>query len=60
MKALEKLSALAGKYFAVLVILAAVIAFIFPSTFVVFGSYIPILLGIVMFGMGAHVKTNGF
>lgn len=60
MKALEKLSGLAGKYFAVLVILTAVIAFIFPSAFVVFGSYITILLGIVMFGMGLTLKPVDF
>lgn len=60
MRTLEKLSALAGKYFAVLVILAAVIAFIFPSTFVVFGSYITILLGVVMFGMGLTLKPIDF
>lgn len=60
MKILEKLSALAGKYFAVLVILTAVIAFIFPSVFVIFGSYITVLLGIVMFGMGLTLKPVDF
>lgn len=60
MKTLEKLSALAGKYFAVLVILTAVIAFIFPSVFVIFGSYITVLLGIVMFGMGLTLKPVDF
>ncbi|MFD1850641.1 bile acid:sodium symporter family protein [Oceanobacillus bengalensis] len=60
MKTLEKLSTLAGKYFAILVILAAVIAFIFPSTFIVFGSYVTILLGIVMFGMGLTLKPIDF
>lgn len=60
MKLLEKLSAFAGKYFAFLVIFAAVIAFIFPSTFVVFGGYITILLGVVMFGMGLTLKPVDF
>lgn len=60
MKTLEKLGAFAGKYFAVFVILAAVIAFIFPSTFVVFGGYITILLGVVMFGMGLTLKPVDF
>ncbi|WP_040980965.1 bile acid:sodium symporter family protein [Oceanobacillus jeddahense] len=60
MKTLEKISALAGKYFAVLVILAAVISFIFPSTFLVFESYITLLLGIVMFGMGLTLKPIDF
>jgi BASS family bile acid:Na+ symporter len=60
MKTLEKLSALAGKYFAIFVLFAAVIAFIFPSTFIVFGGYIAILLGIVMFGMGLTLKPVDF
>lgn len=60
MKLLEKLGAFAGKYFAFLVIFAAVIAFIFPSTFVVFGGYITILLGVVMFGMGLTLKPVDF
>lgn len=60
MQFLEKLSGLAGKYLAVLVILIAVIAFLTPSTFVVFGSYITLLLGIVMFGMGLTLKPVDF
>ncbi|WP_152658196.1 bile acid:sodium symporter family protein [Oceanobacillus sp. CFH 90083] len=60
MKTLERVSALAGKYFAVLVIIAAVIAFIFPSTFVIFGGYISLLLGVVMFGMGLTLKPVDF
>ncbi|RLL40601.1 bile acid:sodium symporter family protein [Oceanobacillus piezotolerans] len=60
MKTLEKLSVLAGKYFALLVILAAVIAFLVPSAFIVFGGYITILLGIVMFGMGLTLKPVDF
>lgn len=60
MHVLEKLSALAGKYLAVLVILIAVIAFLTPSTFIVFGSYITLLLGVVMFGMGLTLKPVDF
>lgn len=60
MKTLEKISALAGKYFAVLVIIAAVISFIFPSVFLVFGSFITLLLGVVMFGMGLTLKPVDF
>ncbi|CEI83584.1 sodium transporter [Oceanobacillus oncorhynchi subsp. incaldanensis] len=60
MKTLEKISALAGKYFAVLVIIAAVISFIFPSAFLVFGSFITLLLGVVMFGMGLTLKPVDF
>lgn len=60
MRTLEKLSAFAGKYFAILVMIAAVMAFIFPSSFIVFGSYVTILLGIVMFGMGLTLKPIDF
>ncbi|WP_107841569.1 bile acid:sodium symporter family protein [Metasolibacillus meyeri] len=60
MKILEKISVFSGKYFAVLVIIAAVIAFIFPSAFVGFGGYIPILLGVVTFGMGLTLKPVDF
>lgn len=60
MRILEKLSSLAGKYFAFLVIIAAVLAYISPSSFVVFGGYVTILLGIVMFGMGLTLKPIDF
>lgn len=60
MKVLEKLSVLSGKYFAVLVILAAFIAFLSPSNFVFLGSYITLLLGVVMFGMGLTLKPVDF
>lgn len=60
MKFIEKISALAGKYFAVLVILAAVVAFLYPPAFLIFGGYITILLGVVMFGMGLTLKPVDF
>lgn len=60
MRTLEKLSSFAGKYFAFLVMFAAIAAYLFPSTFVLFGSYVTILLGIVMFGMGLTLKPIDF
>lgn len=60
MQVLKSLNAFTGKYFAVLVMVAAVVAFIFPATFVVFGGYVTILLGIVMFGMGLTLKPIDF
>lgn len=60
MRTLEKLSSFAGKYFAFLVMFAAIVAYLFPSTFVLFGSYVTILLGIVMFGMGLTLKPIDF
>ncbi|USK58022.1 bile acid:sodium symporter family protein [Peribacillus asahii] len=60
MKVLEAISTIAGKYFAVWVICIAVIAFIAPTPFLIFGGYITILLGIVMFGMGLTLKAVDF
>ncbi|MBS4211291.1 bile acid:sodium symporter family protein [Neobacillus rhizophilus] len=60
MKILESISSIAGKYFAVWVILIAVIAFIVPAPFLVFKGYITILLGVVMFGMGLTLKAVDF
>ncbi|OIU70551.1 hypothetical protein BHE18_22040 [Rossellomorea aquimaris] len=60
MKVLQSLSAIAGKYFAVWVILAALLAFFLPEMFIGFGAYITILLGVVMFGMGLTLKPVDF
>ncbi|MDQ0215000.1 BASS family bile acid:Na+ symporter [Oikeobacillus pervagus] len=60
MKILETISMLAGKYFALWVILIACIAFFIPAPFLFFKGYITILLGIVMFGMGLTLKANDF
>lgn len=60
MKVLESISNFAGKYFAILVIAVAVIAYLIPDTFLPFGKYITILLGIVMFGMGLTLKAVDF
>lgn len=60
MKILEVISTIAGKYFAVWVICIAVIAFIIPDPFLLFGGSITILLGIVMFGMGLTLKAVDF
>lgn len=60
LKVLESISNFAGKYFAFLVVAVAVIAFLLPDTFLPFGKYITILLGIVMFGMGLTLKAVDF
>ena len=60
MKSLQSISSIAGKYFAVWVILAALLAFFLPEAFVGFGAYITILLGVVMFGMGLTLKPVDF
>ncbi|MFA1822985.1 bile acid:sodium symporter family protein [Virgibacillus oceani] len=60
MKILNAISGLAGKYFAVLVIVIAVIAFMAPAQFLWLNSYVTILLGVVMFGMGLTLKAVDF
>ncbi len=60
MKVLEAVSTIAGKYFAVWVILTSVIAFMFPDPFLGLGGFITILLGVVMFGMGLTLKAVDF
>ncbi len=60
MKILEAVSSIAGKYFAVWVILTSAIAFMAPEPFLGLGSYITILLGVVMFGMGLTLKAVDF
>ncbi|WP_408007367.1 bile acid:sodium symporter family protein [Pseudalkalibacillus sp. A8] len=60
MKLLESISSLAGKYFAIWVIAIALIAYFIPTPFLGLGSYITILLGVVMFGMGLTLKPVDF
>lgn len=60
MKLLEAISTIAGKYFAVWVILTSTIAFMVPGPFLGLGNYITILLGVVMFGMGLTLKAVDF
>lgn len=60
MRFLEQVSALAGKYFAVLVMFFAAISFFMPKPFLIFNGYITILLGVVMFGMGLTLEAVDF
>lgn len=62
MKVLEKISDLAGKYMAIIALLVAIIALVFPApvSSVIKTSYVNILLGIVMFGMGMTLTLNDF
>lgn len=60
MKLLETISNMAGKYFAVWVILVAAVAYFIPAPFLSLGAYITILLGVVMFGMGLTLKPVDF
>ncbi|WP_121604955.1 bile acid:sodium symporter family protein [Virgibacillus sp. Bac332] len=60
MKLLEKISTVAGNTFAIWVILFGTLSFIFPSGFSWIVSFIPLLLGIIMFGMGLTLSTADF
>ncbi|WP_100398075.1 bile acid:sodium symporter family protein [Bacillus sp. FJAT-44742] len=60
MNSLERTSNFFSKYFAVFVILIALIAFAVPEGFVWIAPYITILLGIIMFGMGLTMRLSDF
>lgn len=60
MKLLETISNMAGRYFALWVILVAAVAYFVPAPFLPLGGYITILLGVVMFGMGLTLKPVDF
>ena len=60
MKALEKINALVSKNMAVLVMVFAAIALILPDAFKWTTSQIPMLLGVVMFGMGMTLSVQDF
>ncbi|GAK14306.1 LOW QUALITY PROTEIN: bile acid sodium symporter [Geomicrobium sp. JCM 19039] len=60
MRVLSGVSSFAGRFFALFVIAAAIIAFLIPEPFMPINSYVPILLGIVMFGMGMTLKPVDF
>ncbi|MGR3763249.1 bile acid:sodium symporter family protein [Rossellomorea sp. NS-SX7] len=60
MRLLETISNLAGRYFAIWVILVAATAYFLPAPFLPLGSYITILLGVVMFGMGLTLQPVDF
>ena len=62
MKTLAKISDFAGKYMAIIALAVAIVALVFPGpvSSVVKTSYVNILLGIVMFGMGMTLKLADF
>lgn len=60
MRGLEKASTFAGNTFAYWVILFAALALLFPEGFTWIGSYISLLLGIIMFGMGMTLSASDF
>jgi bile acid:Na+ symporter, BASS family len=60
MNILEKISKTAGNTFAIWVIVFAILAFFIPSGFTWIAPHIPLLLGIIMFGMGLTLSLQDF
>lgn len=60
MNTLLRLNQFVGKTFALWVLVFASLAFLAPSAFIWLGPYIPWLLGIIMFGMGATLTFGDF
>ncbi|MBU5245414.1 MULTISPECIES: bile acid:sodium symporter family transporter [Bacillus] len=60
MENIRKISHFAGQTFGIWVIVFAMLGFAFPSLFSWISSYITILLGIIMFGMGLTLQTDDF
>jgi BASS family bile acid:Na+ symporter len=60
MKFSTALSLIASRYFAFWVLLAAAVGLFRPSTFRIFLPHIPLLLGIIMFGMGMTLRIEDF
>ncbi len=60
MNSLIKLNQFVGKTFALWVLVFAGLSFWAPSAFTWIGAYIPWLLGIIMFGMGATLTVGDF
>lgn len=57
---LNKINKLAGKYFAFLIIIVSLWGIYKPSTFKMFTPNIPLMLSIIMFGMGMSLKRDDF
>ncbi|WP_332628731.1 bile acid:sodium symporter family protein [Halalkalibacter flavus] len=60
MSGLHSFSQFVSKYFAVIVILISMIAFMSPDTFTWIAPHITLLLGIIMFGMGLTLRLSDF
>ncbi|MCR5536664.1 MAG: bile acid:sodium symporter family protein [Succinivibrio sp.] len=51
---------LLSRYFALWVVLSALLSYLVPELFTHLAAYIPLLLGLVMFGMGLTLKPSDF
>ena len=57
---MEKVSAFVSKNMAVLALIFAAVALIFPASFKWAAPQITMLLGVAMFGMGMTLRTEDF
>jgi BASS family bile acid:Na+ symporter len=60
MRTSRKIAELAGRWFAVLVLLAGVVGLLAPAQMAPLAAHIPVFLGIVMFGMGLTLRGSDF
>ena len=60
MKTLGKISNFATSTFALWVIIFAIFSYLYPAGFAWIAPRIPLLLGIIMFGMGLTLSVNDF
>lgn len=58
--ALRGVADFTGRWFAVLVVLGGVAGLVFPEQTVQAAEYIPLLLGVIMFGMGLTLRVGDF
>ncbi|SKC40768.1 bile acid:sodium symporter family protein [Krasilnikoviella flava] len=57
---MRRVAELVGQWFAVLVLLGAVAGLVAPDTFAPLAAHVPLLLGIIMFGMGLTLTGQDF
>ena len=60
MRVLRKVAELAGRWFALLVVLGGVAGMLAPAQLAPVAGHIPLLLGIIMFGMGLTLRGADF
>lgn len=57
---LRKVADFAGRWFAALVVLGGIVGLVIPDQTAALGDYIPLMLGIIMFGMGLTLRGADF
>lgn len=57
---LRRLAEFAGRWFALLALLAGLLGLVIPDQAAALSDYVPLLLGIIMFGMGLTLRLGDF